>query len=315
MITTKNSPDTIYLGGDIITMDDKNPVVEAVAVKQGKIVAVGTRDDVLKGRGLATEIVDLCGKTLLPGFIDGHSHFFQAAMIADYANVSAPPVGPAGSIAEIVAVLKEHVARKPLSPGEWLVGYGYDGSALTDGRDATQEDLDRDFPKTPVVLMHVSGHGCVMNSAGFKIVGIDANTPTPPGGVTVRRLGSNEPAGLLMENSMFPILLALPKPSTQLLLEHLTTTQLMYASHGYTTVQDAPVEPKVMPLYKKAAEEGRFFLDLNAYWESHTFLASVKPGADYRSPRQSRYRIADVKVIADGSPQARTAYFTQPYLT
>ena len=307
--------DMIYLGGDIITMDENNPMAEAVAVKDGLILAVGPKDDVLKTKGAATQIVNLGGKTMLPGFIDGHSHFFQAAMIADYANVSAPPVGTASSVAGIIAVLKEHVAQQALKPGEWLIGYGYDGSALTDGRDATRDDFDPYFPDNPMVLVHVSGHGCVLNSAGFKAVGIDANTPTPPGGVTVRKPGSNEPAGLLMENSMFPILMALPKPSPQVLLEHLTTAQQMYASNGYTTVQDAPIDPKVMPLYQKAADEGRFFLDLNGYWESHQFLATAKPGTDYRSPRAGHYRLAGVKVIADGSPQGRTAYFTKPYLT
>jgi len=133
--------------------------------------------------------------------------------------------------------------------------------------------------------------------------------------VTVRKPGSNEPTGLLMENSWFPVLLAVPKPSPQLLLRHLTLAQKMYASNGYTTVQDAPVDPKVMPLYATAAEQGLFFLDLNAYWESHTFLAKVKPGADYRSPRPDRYRLSGVKIIADGSPQGKTAYLTQPYLT
>ena len=306
--------DVIY-HGDIITMDENNPTAEAVAIKDGLVLAVGSKADVLRTKGTATQIIELGDKAMLPGFIDGHSHFFQAAMIADYANVSAPPVGTAGSIAGIIAVLQDHVARKPLKPGEWLIGYGYDGSALSDGRDATRDDFDPYFPDNPMVLVHVSGHGCVLNSAGFKAVGIDANTPTPPGGVTVRKPGSNEPAGLLMENSMFPILLKLPKPSPQLLLEHLTIAQQMYASNGYTTVQDAPVEPKVMPLYQKAADEGRFFLDLNGYWESHTFLTSFKPGADYRSPAVNHYRVAGVKVIADGSPQGRTAFFSKPYLT
>ena len=315
MTTTTVLSDVIYFGGDIITMDENNPTAEAVAVKDGLVLAVGSKSDVLKTKGVATQIIDLGGRTMLPGFIDGHSHFFQAAMIADYANVSAPPVGTAGSIAGIIAVLQAQVARKPLQPGEWLIGYGYDGSALSDGRDATRDDFDPYFSENPMVLVHVSGHGCVLNSAGFKAVGIDANTPTPPGGVTVRKPGSNEPAGLLMENSMFPILLALPKPSPQMLLEHLTTAQQMYASNGYTTVQDAPVEPKVMPLYHQAAEEGRLFLDLNGYWESHAFLSSAKPGADYRSPAANHYRLAGVKVIADGSPQGRTAYFTKPYLT
>jgi predicted amidohydrolase YtcJ len=309
-----NISEMIYLG-DIVTMDEKNPSAKAVAIKDGKILAVGSKVDVLRTMGAATKLIDLDGKTMLPGFIDGHSHFFQAAMIADYANVSAPPVGTASSIAGIIAVLKEHVARYVLKPGEWLIGYGYDGSALTDGRDAIRDDFDPYFPDNPMVLVHVSGHGCILNSAGFKAVGIDANTPTPPGGVTVRKPGSNEPAGLLLENSWFPVVALLPKPSSQLLLENLTKAQQMYASNGYTTVQDAPVEPKVMPLYKKAAEEGRFWLDLNGYWESHLFLQTAKPGADYRSPQANHYRIAGVKVIADGSPQGRTAYFTKPYLT
>ena len=315
MNTNTSAPDKIYLGGDIITMNDHELVAEAVAVRDGRILAVGKASDLLGMAGERTEIVDLQGKALLPGFIDGHSHFFQAAMIADYANVSAPPVGTAGSISEIIAVLQKHVAQKPLKPGEWLIGYGYDGSALSDGREATRDDFDPYFPDNPMVLVHVSGHGCVLNSAAFKAVGIDANTPTPPGGVTVRKPGSNEPAGLLMENSMFPILLKLPKPSPELLLEHLTIAQQVYSSNGYTTAQDAPVEPKVMPLYQRAADEGRFFLDLNAYWESHAFLSNAKPGNDYRSPSANHYRLAGVKVIADGSPQGRTAYFTKPYLT
>ena len=306
--------DIIYLG-DIVTMDEKNPSAEAVAIKDGKILAVGSKHDVLKTKGAATQVIDLDGKTMLPGFIDGHSHFFVAATIADYANVSAPPVGTASSIAGIVAVLKEHVARQPLQPGEWLIGYGYDGSALTDGREATCDDFDPYFPDNPMVLVHVSGHGCILNSAGFKAVGIDANTPTPPGGVTLRKPGGNEPAGLLLENSWFPVVALLPRPSPQLLLENLSKAQQMYASNGYTTVQDAPVDPKVMPLYQKAADEGRFFLDLSGYWESHLFLQTAKPGADYRSPRSNHYRLAGVKVIADGSPQGRTAYFTKPYLT
>ena len=308
-------PDVVYLGGDIITMDDENLVVEAVAVKDGKIAAVGTKADMLTMSGAATRIVDLQGKTMLPGFIDGHSHFFQGAMIADYVNVSAPPVGPASSIADIIVALKQHVASKPLLPGEWLIGYGYDGTALSDAREATRDDFDKDFPNAPLVLVHVSGHGCVMNSAGFKAAGIDANTPTPAGGVTVRKPGSNEPAGLLMENSWFPVLLALPKPSPQLLLDNLGKAQQIYARTGYTTVQDAPVDPKVMPLYRKAADEGRFYLDLNGYWESHEFLASTTLGNDFRSPRPDQYRLAGVKIIADGSPQGKTAYFTQPYLT
>ena len=115
--------DVIY-HGDIITMDENNPTAEAVAIKDGLVLAVGSKADVLQTKGAATQIIELGDKAMLPGFIDGHSHFFQAAMIADYANVSAPPVGTAGSIAGIIAVLQEQVARKPLQPGEWLIVWG-----------------------------------------------------------------------------------------------------------------------------------------------------------------------------------------------
>lgn len=315
MSATPASSDTIYVGGDILTMDDKNLVVEAVAVKDGKITAAGSKAAVMTACGASTRIVDLGGKTMLPGFIDGHSHFFQAAMIADYVNVSAPPVGPGGSIADIVATLKEHVANAPVKKDEWLIGYGYDGTALTDGRDATRDDFDKDFPETPLVLVHVSGHGGVLNSAGLRAVGIGADTPTPAGGLTLRKPGSNEPTGLLMENSWFPVVLTLPKPSPQTLLENLSKAQAMYTRTGYTTVQDAPVEPKVMPLYRKAAEEGLLYLDLNGYWESHAFLAAADVGSDFCSPQAAHYRLCGVKIIADGSPQGKTAYFSKPYLT
>jgi predicted amidohydrolase YtcJ len=314
-MSVTNAPEAIYFGGDIITMDEANLLVEAVAVTAGRISAVGAKADVTRAAGPATRMVDLQGHTMLPGFLDGHSHFFQAAMIADYVNVSAPPVGPGSSIAAIIDALTAHVARTPMAPGEWLIGYGYDGTALFDGRDATRDDFDKAFPNTPLILVHVSGHGCVLNSAGFRAVGIDANTPTPPGGVTVRKPGSNDPAGLLMENSWFPVVEKLPKPSPTDILNNFGKAQQMYARGGYTTVQDAPVEPDVMPLYRKAADEGRFYLDLNAYWESHLFLKSDSVGQDFHSPRPDKYRLAGVKIIADGSPQGKTAYFTRPYLT
>lgn len=315
MSSTSGIPDTIYSGGDIITMNDKTPVVEAVAVKDGEIAAIGTKAGLLQMFGAAKRIVDLQGKTMLPGFIDGHSHFFQAAMIADYVNVSAPPVGPGSSIAAIVDVLKEHVALRPVRAGDWLIGYGYDGSALSDGREATREDFDKDFRNIPLVLIHVSGHGCVMNSAGFRRVGLASNITTPVGGFTQRKPGSNEPAGLLMENSWFPVAAQLPKRSPELMLKNLDKAQQMYASTGYTTVQDAPVDSDVMPLYRKAAHEGRLYLDLNGYWESHKFLAANPLGNGFRTSPRDNYRLAGVTIIADGSPQGRTAYFTQPYLT
>ena len=153
-----DEPVVVYGNGTIITMNETSPQVEAVAVQSGTIVAIGSEAEITEKYPDADK-VDLEGQTLLPGFIDGHSHFFQAAMIADYANVSAPPVGPAKDIAGVVDTLKKHVADHPPGAGDWVVGYGYDGPSYSDGREMTRDDLDKDFPDVPVALIHVSGHG------------------------------------------------------------------------------------------------------------------------------------------------------------
>jgi predicted amidohydrolase YtcJ len=305
---------TVYHGGSIITMDDDNPEVEALAVKDGKIIATGSKAEVV-GKYPSAGLRNLDGKTLLPGFIDGHSHFFQAAMIADYANVSAPPVGTASDIAGVLDVLRKHVADNPPKKGDWVVGYGYDGSAYTDGRDMTREDLDGDFPDNPVALIHVSGHGVVLNSRAFEAVGISADTPTPQGGIIAREPGSKKPAGLVMETAWFGLVFPkLPKPTPEQLLKNLKVAQDHYASNGYTTAQDAPVEPKALPLYLKARDENLFFIDLFTMAEQHKFADMVKDGFAFSQDYDNHFRMGGVKIIVDGSPQGKTAYFTEPFL-
>ena len=112
-----------------------------------------------------------------------------------------PPVGTAKNIADTIAVLKQFQQQQNLKPGDWIVGYGYDGAQLAEQREITRDDLDPAFPDNPVMLIHVSGHGCVLNSAGFKKFNMTAKTPTPPGGVILRKPGTNEPAGLVMESA------------------------------------------------------------------------------------------------------------------
>ena len=306
---------TIFTGADVVTMDDSQPVARAVAVGNGRILAVGSDAEILSFRGDATRVVDLGGKALLPGFIDGHSHFFQVALVSGSANVSAPPVGTVSTIAEMVATLKEHAAKHPLEPGEWLLGFGYDGSALRDGREATRDDLDAAFPQTPVLLVHVSAHGCLLNSAALKIVGIDAATPTPPGGVIARKPGTNEPTGLVMETAWLKVLPFVPKPSPAQALASIAAAQAAYAANGYTTAQDAPAVPPIMKLYETAAQQGLLALDLVAYADAEGLTARVNDGLQFPVGYSNHLRIGGVKLILDGSPQGKTAYFTQPYLT
>jgi predicted amidohydrolase YtcJ len=308
-------PELILTNADVVTMDDARPTAQAVAIAAGRILAVGSAAEIEALKGEATRVVDLGGKTLLPGFVDGHSHFFQVALVAGSANVSAPPVGGVSSIAEMVATLKDFAATNQLQPGQWLLGFGYDGSALSDGREATRDDLDVAFPDRPVLLVHVSAHGCLLNSAALKLVGIDATTPTPAGGVIARRPGTNEPTGLLMETAWLHVLGFVPKPSPQEALQSIASAQASYAANGYTTAQDAPAVAPIMALYEKAAQEGLLSIDLVAYADVDGLRDRVSRGLTFPTSYSGHLRIGGVKLILDGSPQGKTAYFTQPYLT
>jgi predicted amidohydrolase YtcJ len=136
----------------------------------------------------------------------------NAPQIVSWVNVSGPPVGPVTSIEDIVTTIRAFMDERRPAPGEWVIGYGYDPTVLSDGRELTRDDLDPHFPDHPIMLIHVSNHGCVLNSAGFALNGIDENTPTPEGGVILRKEGSNEPAGLLMETAFLPIFANMPQP-------------------------------------------------------------------------------------------------------
>jgi predicted amidohydrolase YtcJ len=158
-------------------------------------------------------------------------------------------------------------------------------------------------------------HGAVLNSAAFRAVGIDASTPTPPGGVTLRK-PNGEPSGLLMEQSYLPVYLKVPKPSEAEMLGNLKVAQDAYASQGFTTVVDAPVEGPSIALYSKAADQKLFFLDLIGYARWLEFPEMVAQGTEFTSTYRNRLKWpAGVKIVGDGSPQGKTAFFTQPYLT
>ena len=308
--------EVIYSGGVIVTVDPVGSTAEAVATLGGKVVAVGGREAVFKAwRGAGTKVVDLGGRTMVPGFVDAHSHFINAVEMANWVNVSSPPVGPVQDIAGIVLEVERFQARSKPKPGEWIVGYGYDGTTLLDGRELTAADLDGRFPDNPVVLTHVSMHGAVLNSAAFRAVGIDAKTPTPEGGITLRK-PNGEPAGLVMEHSYLPVYLKMPKASEADLLANLKPAQEVYASHGYSTVVDAPLETSAISLYAKAADQKLFYLDLIGYARWLEFPEMVAQGTEFGVSYRNHLKWpAGVKIVGDGSPQGKTAFFTQPYLT
>jgi predicted amidohydrolase YtcJ len=179
--------DTIYRGGPILTMTGERPVyADAVAVKDGMIAFVGPLAAAEALRGPKTKVRDLDGRSLLPGFIDAHSHFMFAVKMVNQVNVANPPVGPVSDVPSTIAALKAFQARAEIPEGGWIVGWGYDAEGLREGRHITRRDLDPHFPRHRVMLIHVSGHGAVLNSRALEFAGIDAATKAPAGAVINR---------------------------------------------------------------------------------------------------------------------------------
>jgi predicted amidohydrolase YtcJ len=307
--------DTIYTDGHVITMNDASPTAEALAVKDGKIMAVGSSASVLKSRGKETRVVNLKGKTLLPGFIDGHSHFINSLTVANQANVYAPPFGPGDSADGIVAALKKLQSEQHIRPGEWIMAYGYDENAVPADHPLTAADLDPAFPENPVMVGHVSLHGAVLNSVALKKFNITAATPTPEGGIILRKPGTQEPSGLLMETAFLPVFASLPKPSAQESLAALEKGQRIYAAAGITTAQDGASHLADVEILKRGAAAGKLFIDVVSY-PFITDLDAVL--GKYPASSFGKYdhglKLGGVKVTTDGSPQGRTAFFTAPYL-
>jgi len=202
----------IFRGGSIVTVNSAQPTAEAVAIADGTIVAVGSEADVMKHKGEATEVIDLGGKTLVPGFIDGHSHFFSLIDVQTQALCASPPAGTCRSVADVIAALKRVQTQRKLGPGRFVMGFGYDPELLAERRPPTKQELDAAFPDNPVILVHVSGHGAMLNSKALSMYGVTTATPTPQGGVIGREAGSNEPNGLLFETAFLPIFSKVPGP-------------------------------------------------------------------------------------------------------
>ncbi len=309
--------DVIYFGGEIVTVNDAEPTVQALAVKEGKILATGTLDDLTAAnKGDGTKLIDLSGKTMLPGFIDPHSHFLNGMALEDQANVTAPPVGTATTAAEIVGVLQKFAESKSKKSGEIIFGFGYDDNMLPSDHPLTRDDLDPAFPDNPVIVLHVSTHGAVLNSAALKKFGISAATPTPAGGIIARKSGTNEPTGLLMETAWLPLHEQLPVPNQDQEAAQLKYAQNLYAAAGVTTAQEGATMAQQVEILKREANSDGLFIDIISY----PFVVDLESVLkDYPVSTFGKYdkhlKLAGCKILADGSPQGKTAFFTTPYLT
>jgi predicted amidohydrolase YtcJ len=312
--SAQQTADQIWSGGPILTMNDEAMRAEAVAVAGGKIIAAGRRSDVLKLKGPATQLVDLKGQTLVPGFVDAHGHIVVGGLQALSANLLAPPDGKVQDIASLQQTLRDWVQTNAAAVEKIkvIVGFGYDNAQLKELRHPTKEELDAVSQDIPVLIVHQSGHLATVNSAMLKAVGYDASTKDPAGGVIQRKPGGTEPNGTLEETALFA---AVPVVLNRVGPEGLKTFARegakLWARFGYTTAEEGRATPQIADLLKQVAAEGGFANDVNAYPDVLVDRAYIKA---HQSPTYThRFRVAGAKLTIDGSPQGFTAWRDQPY--
>jgi len=295
-------PDLIVVNGNVLTQDDANPTAEAFAVKDHRFVAVGLNADVRHLAGPDTRVIDAASATVVPGFVDAHSHPSGAGLNA-LRNVNTN----LGSIARIQDALSARAAGTP--PGEWIVGYMYDDTKQEEGRPLNRVDLDAVSTEHPIVVGHRGGHTGVYNSKAFEVAGVTVDTPDPFGGHFYREDG--QLTGKVAERArrVFDV----PSGSTREERARgvAVICREMNAS-GLTSVHQAGTRPDDFTAYQDAREAGDLTLRMNLFARGDSFPA-LRDGGVRTGFGDEWLRIGPVKYAADGSASERTMAMSTPY--
>jgi predicted amidohydrolase YtcJ len=307
--------DLLLLNGKVITVDSEFKIVEAVAVKDRKIIATGTTPEIEGLQGEGTEVIDLKGKTVLPGLIDSHLHVVSTGMLLSQINCRTPPMS---SISDILTAVKE--AADKAEPGEWILGRGWDQVKLSDHRNPTRWDLDKVSSENPVWLTRTCGHIGVCNSLALEIGGVSKDTPQPLGG-NIEKDEGGEPTGLLEEGPAMNIVRKhIPPTSFEDTVKAIKLASKAFSEAGLTGVVDAGIDSKTMRAYQRAADDGELNVRVNMMLHGklgdETAEESVARISDF--PLSTGYgndllRFLGLKLLIDGGIGGRTALLREPY--
>ena len=296
-----------FINGTILTMDESCPKAEAVLTEKGKIVKCGTQEEILSCKKEDTVLVDLQGKTMLPGFIDGHSHFSGLASALSQCDLS-----KAGNFQDIVTAMKAFIQKRNIPKGQWVVGTNYDHNFLQEKCHPNKNVLDEISKEHPIVVVHASSHMGVCNSLALAVQGLTEETKDPEGGRYGRIEGSRELNGYLEENAFVACRNKMPMPGMEEMMKNFRKAQEIYASYGITTIQEGMVTEQLFGLLEYAGNRQELYLDLVGYLDLEhckTLLVQHPELEEYNH----HFRIGGYKVFLDGSPQGRTAWMKEAY--
>jgi predicted amidohydrolase YtcJ len=310
--------DLFIFNGKIVTVNKENMIGEAVAVKDGRILDVGSNDDIMRLVGLKTKKIDLEGKLLLPGFIDTHEHCIRNGLRTDWVNCRSPPIE---RLDDVIEALKAKTDSKP--EGEWVIGSWFDESQWLDKRFPTRYDLDKASANHPIYLGRAGGHNAVANSLALELAGISKDSPQPPGG-HIERDENGEPTGRLDEIAAMNLVRdKIPSPNEEeeikILSENWPTLEKMYLSWGITTLHEAHIKAPQALAYQKIQEENKLnmriglMLDGMTPYLGHATSDLSRQGIKTPFYWSTRLYVVGIKVGTDGAMGSLTAALNEDY--
>ena len=298
--------DILFENGTIRTLERNSPDAQALLVRNGRIAAVGGRTAVEDQTGIDVRRVDLAGRTLLPAFLDAHSHF--TAVANQFLQVS---LEGCTSWADMQDRIRDYIRRERIPAGQWVTAQGYDHNLLSERRHPDRLCLDAAAPDNPVVICHQSGHMGVFNTAALERLGVTAQTPAPAGGVIGRENGTL--TGYMEENAFLEFQKRVPMRPLESFLAAYRKAQDLYASYGITTVQEGLLRRELVPLYQALLADGSLKLDVVAYGDPEGAEAARQAFPESVRQYHRRFKLGGYKMFLDGSPQGRTAWLRRPY--
>ncbi len=311
-------PDLLLVNATIHTGPPDAPTQHAIAIRDGRVLAVGTIDEARAATGADAEEVDLGGMTVIPGLIDPHNHMLATGqMLGELALYDARSMG------ELRDRVRAAVASA--APGAWVVGKGWDETLLDERRMPTRHDLDDIAPETPVVLQRV-WNKLVVNTAALRALGIDASTPDPPAEVNYAggfdREADGYPTGIFRDRAKELVLHAMPQPTEPDLVAAIARASRAYNALGVTAIVDPGLRPHQLDAYARAEREGALSVRSDLLMAAWGFVpAAEEPELEERiAGMRERWptlgplaRLAGVKLLPDGGVGDRTARLLEPY--
>ncbi|WAU73615.1 amidohydrolase [Acinetobacter sp. TR11] len=314
----QQSTEKLFYGGSILTMEGMQPkYAEALLVKDGKIVFVGSKQQAERLANAQVQYINLNNKTLLPSFIDAHSHVNMVGFHQMVANLYPMPDGSVSDINSLVKVMNTWKTQNPAvikMMGGWILGNGYDDAQLSEQRHPTASDLDRVSKDQPVMILHQSGHLASVNHKALELLNFNQNTPNPEGGVIRREANSNIPNGVLEESALFTAIGSIFKDVPPQVMFQIAQKGIdAYVKNGFTTVQEGRADQGTTEMWHALAKQNQLPIDVVSYPDITTSQEYMLKQGSSRQYNQ-HFRIGGVKISLDGSPQGKTAWLTQPYL-